>query len=52
MLQGPSRMIPRASVYTSSDVTIEELRGAGDEPTLTAEGLAARLGEPLASDDD
>jgi Protein of unknown function (DUF2469) len=27
----PTRMIPRAEVYTSSDVTIEELRGEGDE---------------------
>ncbi len=28
----PTRMIPRAEVYTSSDVTIEELRGEGEEP--------------------
>ena len=28
----PTRIIPRAEVYTSSDVTIEELRGEGDEP--------------------
>ena len=34
----PTRMIPRAEVYTSSDVTIEELRGEGDEPVLTAGG--------------
>ena len=25
----PTRIIPRAEVYTSSDVTVEELRGAG-----------------------
>ena len=44
----PTRMIPRAEVYTSSDVTIEELRGEGDEPVLTAEALAKRIGEALA----
>jgi hypothetical protein len=48
----PSRIIPRAEVYTSSDVTIEELRGEGDEPTLTAEALAKRIGESLPSDDE
>jgi hypothetical protein len=48
----PSRMIPRAEFYTSSDVTVEELRDDGDGSALTAEGLAERLGEPLASDDD
>src|ERR1043165_6928187 len=46
----PTRIIPRAQVYTSSDVTIEELRGEGDEPKLTAETLAERIGEAL--DDD
>ena len=44
----PTRMIPRAEVYTSSDVTIEELRGDGDEPVLTAEALAKRIGEGRA----
>jgi hypothetical protein len=48
----PTRIIPRAEVYTSSDVTVEELRGEGDEPKLTAEALAERIGEPLPSDDD
>ena len=48
----PSRIIPRAEVYTSSDVTVEELRGDGDEPKLTAEALAERLGEPLPTDDE
>ena len=48
----PTRMIPRAEVYTSSDVTVEELRGEGDEPALTAEALAERLGQPLAGDDE
>ena len=36
----PTRIIPRAEVYTSGDVTVEELRGEGDEPGLTAEALA------------
>ena len=48
----PTRMIPRAEVYTSSDVTVEELRGEGEEPPLTAEALAERIGETLRSDDD
>ena len=48
----PSRMIPRAEVYTSGDVTVEELRGEGDEPKLTAEALAERMGERLSRDDD
>ena len=48
----PTRIIPRAEVYTSSDVTIEELRGEDDEPSLTAEALAKRIGEPLQSDDE
>jgi hypothetical protein len=41
----PTRIIPRAEVYTSSDVTIEELRGEGDEPKLTAETLAEKIGD-------
>ena len=48
----PTRMIPRAEVYTSGDVTVEELRGEGEEPKLTAEDLAERIGEPLAGDDE
>jgi hypothetical protein len=48
----PTRIIPRAEVYTSSDVTVEELRGEGDEPRLTAEALAQRIGESLQPDDD
>ena len=44
--------IPRAEIYTSSDVTVEELRGEGGGPKLTAEALAERLGEPLAGEDD
>lgn len=48
----PSRMIPRAEVYTSGDVTVEELRGEGDEPLLTAEDLAERIGELDRPDDE
>jgi hypothetical protein len=33
-------------------VTVEELRGEGDEPTLTAEALAEKIGEVLPGDDD
>ncbi len=48
----PTRMIPRAEVYTSSDVTIEELRGEGEMPGLTPEALAEKLGEQLSGDDE
>jgi hypothetical protein len=48
----PTRMIPRAEVYTSSDVTIEELRGEGELPALTPEALAEKLGEPLTPEDE
>jgi hypothetical protein len=48
----PTRIIPRTEIYTSGDVTIEELRGEGDEPTLTAEALAERIGETLSTDED
>ncbi len=47
----PTRIIPRAEVYTSSDVTVEELRGEGEEPKLTAEDLADRIGERLRDDE-
>ena len=39
-------------MWTSSDVTVEELRADGDEPSLTAEALAEKIGESLSSDDD
>jgi hypothetical protein len=48
----PTRIIPRAEVWTSSDVTVEELRAEGDEPSLTAEALAEKIGESLSTDDD
>jgi hypothetical protein len=47
----PTRMIPRAAVHTTSDVTIEELRGDGEEPAMTAEALAKRMSD-LAHPDD
>ena len=48
----PTRIIPRAEAWTSSDVTVEELRGEGEEPSLTAESLAEKIGESLGSDDE
>ena len=48
----PSRIIPRTRIFTSGDVTVEELRGEGEEPKLTADALAERIGETLGSDDD
>src|SRR6266550_3599004 len=48
----PTRIIPRAEIYTSSDVTVEELRGENDEPRVTAEALAEKIGESLSSEDD
>ncbi len=48
----PTRIIPRAEAWTSSDVTVEELRAEGDEPSITADALAEKIGESLASDDE
>ena len=48
----PTRMIPRAEVFTSGDVTVEELRGDDDEPRLTAETLAEKIEESLRYRDD
>jgi hypothetical protein len=47
----PTRIIPRAEVYTSGDVTIEELRGEGEEPRLTAEALAERIGQEFQDEE-
>jgi hypothetical protein len=47
----PTRMIPRVEILTTGDVTVEELRKDGEEPTLTAEALAKRMSD-LAGDDD
>jgi len=48
----PTRMIPRVELWTSGDVTVEELRGEGDEPPFTAEELEKRLSERRPPDDD
>jgi hypothetical protein len=49
----PTRIIPRTELWvTSGDVTIEELRGEGDEPAITAEALAERIGETLRGDEE
>ncbi|MFL5940907.1 MAG: DUF2469 family protein [Gaiellaceae bacterium] len=48
----PTRMIPRVEVYTSADVTVEELKGEGDEPTLTADALAKRMSDIAHEHDD
>jgi Protein of unknown function (DUF2469) len=48
----PTRIIPRTRVFTTGDVTIEELRGEGDEPTLTAEDLAEKIGEPFRAEEE
>ena len=47
-----SNITPPTEIYTSSDVTVEELRGEGDEPGLTAEALAEKIGESLSADDE
>ena len=46
-------MIPRTEIFvTSGDVTIEELRGEGDDEPLTAETLAERIGESTPREED
>ena len=47
----PTRMIPRAEVYTSGDVSVEELRD-DEDPVLSAEALAERMREALSSDEE
>jgi hypothetical protein len=49
----PTRIIPRTEIFVvTGDVTIEELRGEGDETTLTAEALAERLGTDASPRDE
>jgi len=48
----PTRMIPRVELWTSGDVTVEELRGEGDGPPFTADELEKRLTERRPQDDD
>jgi len=46
-------MIPKTEIFlTSGDVTIEELRTEGDEPTLTPEALAERIGDIRPREDE
>jgi Protein of unknown function (DUF2469) len=48
----PTRMIPRVELLTTGDVTVEELRGEGEEPPFTAEELAKRMTEPRPQDEE
>jgi len=49
----PTRIIPRVEIIvTTGDVTIEELRGEGDEEPLTAEALAERIGDISPREDE
>jgi hypothetical protein len=48
----PTRIIPRAEVYTSSDVTVEELHAEGDSPRFDADTLAQRITDSLSPDED
>jgi hypothetical protein len=48
----PTRMIPKVAFWTTGDVTVEELRGEGEEPAFTAEELAKRLSERRPQEDD
>ena len=48
----PTRMIPRAEVYTSSDVTVEELRGEGEEPHAHRRGARRAARRAALGDDD
>ena len=49
---GRSRIIPRAEIYTSSDVTVEELRGEGDGPSLTPRRSPSGSASRSRADDD
>ena len=48
----PTRMIPRVELWTSGDVTVEELRGEGEEPAFSADELAKRLSDRRPQEDD
>jgi hypothetical protein len=48
----PSRMIPRADVFTSGDVSVEELRAEGDEPSIAFDTLAQRAERAREDDTD
>jgi hypothetical protein len=48
----PTRMIPRAEVFTAGDVTVEELGADGEGSPLTAEALAERIEGQLPGEDE
>ena len=48
----PTRIIPRAEVYTSGDVTVEELRGEGDEPSSPQRRSPSASASAPPDDDD
>src|ERR1700739_3646014 len=43
----PTRITPRTRFSPPGGVAMEARGGGGDEPTLTAEALAERIGEPF-----
>ena len=48
----PTRMIPKVQFLTTWDLTVEELRGDGEEPAFTADELAKRLSDQRPQDED
>jgi Protein of unknown function (DUF2469) len=48
----PSRIIPRTEVFTSGDVTVEELRNEGDGPSIAFDTLARRIERSRELEDD
>ena len=48
----PSRMIPHTLVFTSGDVTIEELRADDDGPSIAFDDLARRVQRAREAEDD
>ena len=48
----PTRMIPRVVVYTSSNVTIEDLRNDDTGPRLAAQEIEKSCSDPLPFEDD
>src|ERR671932_544860 len=48
----PTRMIPRAEVYTSNERTVGDLGGENEGQRRPAGGPAGRHGEPLPRDDE
>ena len=42
----PVRTMPRVEVFTTGDVTVEELRGEGEEPEISLDALLRRDERP------